>query len=99
LKPFFLSFCNFREPDKFSVQTYLLDDQVLAFYRSVFFAKKIQTVCELLTACSAHSQALFGPADLRPINDLCLPIKTFISQFIVQMVTNPNSIISFLSTL
>ena len=65
--------------------TYLLaQERVLSFYKNIFFVKKINTIYNAMTGSCEYNEFCFGASNI--INQDQLPLKIFISEFIVQMM-------------
>lgn len=72
---------------------YLLDDRVLFFYKSVFFVKKIQTLYNVISSCIQYKEFCYGEDGSFIINLEQLPLKVFISEFIVQLMAGIPTVI------
>jgi len=78
---------------------YRLDENVHAFYSSVFLAKKIQLVRTLVENCLNYQSFLFPSSTAESSSSFnldgsfLLPIRTFVSEFVAQMLTGLPTVI------
>jgi hypothetical protein len=68
---------------------YLLDDRIFLFYKNIFFVKKIQAIHNCLKSSVDYFQFNFNSYENFEFSydGLIFPLKSFISEFIIQMIT------------
>lgn len=68
---------------------YLLDDRIFLFYKNIFFVKKIQVIHNCLKSSVDYFQFNFNSYENFEFSydELIFPLKSFISEFIIQMIT------------
>jgi hypothetical protein len=68
---------------------YLLDEHIYLFYKNIFFVKKIQAIQSCLKLSADFYQFNFNTCESFEFSheELMFPLKNYISEFIIQMVT------------